>query len=76
MELTTEKIPTYALPALINGDNTALADEDIQNMNEWLERSRIKEVIAPENYDPYFTSYPAFGQATDVVDCECVLGWR
>lgn len=77
MKLTTEKIPTYALSALINGDYSGLEEEDIQNINEWQERSGIKEVICPtdEQYQPYFTDYPAFGKATDVVDCECVLEW-
>lgn len=77
MRLTTEKIPVYALSALINGDYSGMEEEDIQNINEWLERSEIKEVICPtdEEYQPYFTECPAFGLATDVVDCQCVLEW-
>lgn len=75
MQLTTEKIPVYALSALINGDYSGMEEEDIQNISEWLERSEIKEVICPtdEEYKPYFTECPAFGLATDVVDCQCVL---
>ena len=75
MELTTEQIPDYALPALINGDYSGLEEEDIQNINEWLERSEIKEVLPPEDSDPYFSNYPAFGLPTDVWDCQCVLEW-
>lgn len=77
METTIEKIPTYALPYLINGDAEGLNDIDMLNINEWLENSGVKEVICPtdEEYSPYFTGYPAFGLATEVVDCTCVLEW-
>lgn len=77
MELTTEKIPTYALPALVNGDDDSLTQEDVENITSWMKRAGIKQVIAPtdEEYQPYFSYYPAFGKATDVVDCKCVLEW-
>lgn len=77
MKTTIEKIPVYALSALINGDYSGLYDEDVKNIEEWLASSGIREGIWPgeEGYNPYFTHYPAFGLATDVIDCECVIEW-
>ena len=75
MTTTTEKIPAYALNALVNGDQTGMSQQDIDQISQWLSDSEIKEVVCPvdDNAEPYFSFYPAFGKATDVVDCICIL---
>lgn len=77
MKTTIEKIPEYMMPYFINGDKSGIEDEDIQNAKDWMEASGVQEVILPsdEDYQLYFTFYPAFGEGCDVVDCECVLEW-
>ena len=70
MERTTEKIPVWALCALINDDWTGINDEDFELIAEWQSRSRLV-VICPTDYDEYFTSVPAFGKACNVMDCIC-----
>lgn len=77
MKTTTEKIPTYALPYLINGDAEGLNDVEISMIDEWLEKSGITDVVCPtdETYQPYFTGYPAFGLPSEIVDCKCILSF-
>ena len=70
MKLTLEKIPTYMMPFFINDDTEGYTDKEINEAKEWLETSGVKEVILPsdEDYQPYFSCYPAFGKPCDVVD--------
>ena len=70
METSIEKIPTWALCALINDDWTGISDEDFELIAQWQSSNRLC-VIAPENYDEYFTSEPAFGKPCMVMDCVC-----
>ena len=77
MKLTLEKIPEYMMPFFINDDTEGYTDKEINEAKKWLETSGVKEVILPsdEDYQPYFSCYPAFGKPCDVVDCQCVLEW-
>ena len=65
------------MPFFINGDVEGYTEEELAEAKEWMEESGVKEVVLPmdEDYLPYFCSCPAFGEACDVVDCECVLEW-
>ena len=71
---TTEKIPTWSLCYLINGDATALTDEEIRMVDEWVSQWQV-EIVSPlmdedGNTHPYFCHYPIFGLPTEVEDCE------
>jgi len=70
MERTIEKIPTYALCALINDDWTGITDADIDIIADWYAKNRLI-VISPTDYHEYFTSVPAFGKPCMVMDCIC-----
>lgn len=69
------KIPQYAICAIEYGDFSGLDDEDIDNINEFLECLFTNGFVVdwhinePEG-EPYFTSCPAFGMATEVVDAD------
>lgn len=65
-----ESVPTWALCALINGDLTGLEDEDITLVEKWLKTTGYT-VISPDESEPYFSPFPAFGLATDCIDCWC-----
>lgn len=70
---TIEKIPTWSLDYLVNGDNTGLTDEEIALADQWCKDIKI-EIISPDtdaegNTQPYFTHVPAFGLPTEVEDC-------
>ena len=68
-----EKIPVWAISALIYGDYSGLEDEDIALIENWINETRYDVVCPPEQEDYYFTSRPAFGLACDVYDCECLI---
>ena len=70
---TVERIPVYALPYLINGDTSAIEDEEIQEIDDWQRRTGITHVCPPDSDDEYgyFTTNPAFGKPCDVYDCVC-----
>lgn len=73
MEFMTEPIPTWALCYLINGDSTGLTESDIALIDTWYADNKVQTITtATENEGncyPYFSHLPAFGLATEVVDC-------
>ena len=73
MEFMTEPIPTWALCYLINGDSTGLTDSDIALIDTWYADNKVQTITTAseneENTHPYFSYFPAFGLATEVVDC-------
>ena len=77
MKTTTEKIPTYMLPFFINGDFDGYTDSEIEAALNWQKENEIKQVVVAdcEDYRPFFSQYPAFGLACEVVECECVIEW-
>ena len=73
---TTEKVPTWSLGYLVNGDSTGLTDEEIAQIDKWSNDLKI-EIISPDidaegNTQPYFTHVPAFGLPTEVEDCTLI----
>lgn len=74
MEKTTEKIPTWSLCYLINGDPSGLTDGEIQDIDRWCNNLGVQIVSPVEDADgnmqPYFSRYPAFGLPAEVVDCD------
>lgn len=69
-----EKIPTYALPYLVNGDPTNLTDEEQQEIDDIITEQHIELVVPITDSDegslePYFSSVPFFGLPTEVEDC-------
>lgn len=67
-----ESVPTWALCALINGDFTGLEDEDITLVENWLDATGYAVICSPNDEDePYFNPFPAFGLASDCIDCLC-----
>ena len=70
MEFMTEPIPTWALCYLINGDRTGLNDTELAMIDKWYADNKVQSITtAPENEYPYFSHFPAFGLASEVVDC-------
>ena len=73
MEFMTEPIPTWALCYLINGDRTGLNDTELAMIDKWYADNKVQTITtAPENESncyPYFSHIPAFGLASEVVDC-------
>lgn len=70
MERSTEKIPTWALCALINDDWSGLNDADVDTIIEWINTNRLV-VMCPADCNEYYTSVPAFGLPCMVMDCIC-----
>lgn len=69
------RIPTWALCYLVNSDGIGLDADDMKTADEWVERTRNggRIYVSPSYGEPYFTSYPAFGLACDVEDCDVVV---
>lgn len=75
------KIPTYALPYLVNGDSSGLEQEDITTIDKYMkdfyemmeqEESLIFSIDDSEQ-NAYFTWRPAFGLACNVQDCTILI---
>lgn len=66
-----EKIPTWSLNYLVNGDATGLTEEEVEEISRGLEEHGIHEVVFPVDQDAssYFTECPLFGKPTEVEDC-------
>ena len=76
MNKTTEKIPTWSLGYIINGDTTRLTDEEILMIDKWQSEWNV-QVVSPVtdededgNAQPYFSHYPLFGLPAEVEDCD------
>lgn len=69
------KIPTWAMSYLVNGDDSALDEDDKATIDTWVERTRNGGSVHVHASDgePYFCSCPAFGLACDVEDCDVVV---
>ena len=74
MYKTTEKIPTWSLPYLVNGDADNLTDEEFDMVTNWEIEWQVR-IVSPltdeeSNAQPYFSHYPLFGLPTEVEDCD------
>ncbi len=73
MEFMTEPIPTWALCYLINGDGTGLSENEIAMIDKWYADNKVQTITTATenegNTHPYFSHFPAFGLASEVVDC-------
>ena len=77
------RMPDYALPYLINCDDSGLNFDDIQAIDRYMapfyktacDYKMGDVIVSPtdENPEPYFTWNPAFGLACDVIDCTIVI---
>ena len=71
---TVERIPTYALGYLVNGDATSLTDEEVKEIDDLCRKMQI-ELVCPISdtveggVHPYFSGSPFFGKPTEVEDC-------
>lgn len=77
MYKTMEKIPTWSLCYLINGDASGLTDEEIRMIDTWLNDWEV-QIVSPvtdgEGYaQPYFSHCPLFGLPTEVEDCDILF---
>lgn len=79
MKKVVERIPDWALCYIEYGDKTGLTDDDIKKVDDFYESYRKGGMeiqgIYPvrdenEDYEAYFSRYPAFGLACNVVDCD------
>lgn len=68
----TYKIPEYAICAIEYGDFSGLSEEDEQKIKDFLGREFQNGYVVdwePQG-EPYFSSKPAFGLPTTVVDAD------
>ena len=71
-ESFVERVPSWALPYLVNCDASGLDENEVQMIDAWLALSHY-EIISPRDEAEYFSSVPAFGLACDVLDCDCLV---
>lgn len=75
METGIEKVPTYALCYLVNGDATGLTEQEVNEIDSLLREQSVELVCTPEpdeEWHPYFSRYPWFGEPCEVIDCDVV----
>ncbi len=83
MEKVVERIPTWALRYIINGDPSGIDVDDIAKVDDFLKSYEkmgchiqiVSPIVEDENAVPqaYFSHYPAFGLPCEVVDCEVLF---
>ncbi len=74
MNKTTEKLPTWSLCYLINGDTSGLTEDEVHMIDRWISDWRVL-IVSPltdeeGNAQPYFSHNPLFGLPTEVEDCD------
>lgn len=74
VQINTEQVPTYALPAIVNGDFSGLDDVDEKNIKDFMEHEKKMgaQLFVPRDEDPSFNTHPAFGKATDTVKMDMI----
>lgn len=74
METGVEKVPTYALCYLVNGDATGLTEQEVGEIDSLLREQAVELVCPPsdDEWQPYFSSCPWFGKPCEVIDCDIV----
>ena len=68
MEKDIEKIPTYALTYLVNGDASNLTEDEIKQIDEICHEQGI-ELVVPIGDSVEGGTEPLFGKPTEVEDC-------
>lgn len=68
-------LPDYALPYLINGDESGLELHDLFVIDNYMlpfygKASEVHGdiIICPSDDEPYFTWHPSFGLACNIID--------
>lgn len=73
MERIIERIPSWALNYIINGESEGLTvDEEIMVhtfYESYNKNGHEIQVVSPHD-ESYFSNYPAFGLPCEVVDCD------
>ena len=74
MNKITEKIPTWSLCYLINGDATGLTEDEVNMIDRWTSDWQV-QIVSPHrneegNAQPYFSHHPLFGLPSEVEDCD------
>lgn len=73
---SVEKIPTWSIGYIINGDSTGLTEDEIRMIDNWLNEWQV-EIVSPitdgqGNAQPYFSHYPLFGLPAEVEECDII----
>lgn len=74
MEKSIERIPTWSLGYIINGDAAGLNDDEIKMIDNLFHKQHIELVCPVENSketgtQAYFSTFPFFGLPAEVEDC-------
>lgn len=66
-------VPSYAICYLVNDDPSGLSDDDIKNINNWVDsmkkEGKCMDVSPISGRDEYFDSTPPFGLPCNSIDC-------
>lgn len=66
-------VPSYAVGYLVYGEADGLNSDDVENIDQWVERMRKDgkrlEINPISGRDEYFSNNPPFGLPCNVLDC-------
>lgn len=73
---SVEKIPTWSIGYIINGDSTGLTEDEIRMIDSWLNEWQV-EIVSPitdgqGNAQSYFSHCPLFGLPAEVEECDII----
>jgi len=68
-------IPSWALCAIVNGDDSGLSDEEIEQLDRFVESNKIQSVsLKNDNDEGYFSRYNDINNLGDTVfDCVAIV---
>lgn len=66
---TVEKISTYCLNYLVNGEIEGLTRQEVGDIDLWWKECGVEVVSPITDHQPYFSLYPLFGEPCEVEDC-------
>lgn len=71
----TEKIPSYALSYVVNGDASGLEEKDLETIDSFMDKFFMlgTVIVSPQDSEEYFTDNPAFGLPCMVVDTDIIV---
>ena len=69
MKTTTYTLPAHWAPALINADESGMADDEIEALNEWLSDYAPGHCLDCSGYPEFTTHHDA---ADYVLACDCL----
>lgn len=69
----TRTISQFFLSALINGDDSGMGDNEIKQLDDWLNKNNYGRALCPDNFETDFRRCEITGLYSNCVDVDFYL---